>query len=113
VSGREKNVLELAVYTYFVSIMFLFVIIISYGLNFNKLEKRVAQTELRQSYLHNPRTSVGKVAQKFYRNGMYTVTIYGYGNFFVDKSVYDNISVGDEMPKEIKERVEAERGVGG
>lgn len=111
--GREKNALELAVFTSFVSTMFLFVIIVSYGLNFNKLEKRVVQTELRHGYMHNPRTSVGKVSQKFYRNGMYTVTIYGYGNFFVDKSVYDNISVGDEMPEEIKERVEVKNGVGG
>lgn len=111
--GREKNALELAVFTSFVSIMFLFVIIVSYGLNFSKLEKRVAQTELIHGYMHNPRTRAGKVAQKFYRNGIYTVTIYGYGNFFVDKSVYDNISVGDEMPEEIKNRTEVRNGVGG
>ncbi|MBF0844911.1 DUF1372 family protein [Streptococcus danieliae] len=93
--------------------MFIFFIQLYQGIQLNELEQRLQRTELAQRYIHNPKTTVGKVVQKHEKDGKYTLVVAGYGNFLVSKETYENVQVGDEMPGEVTERVEVLKGVGG
>lgn len=110
---REEGILETAVFGGFLLTVFIFMIVIHFGIQLNELEQRIQRTELAQRYIHNPKTTVGKVVQKHEKNGKYTLVVAGYGNFLVSKETYENVQIGDEMPKEVKGRVEVLKGVGG
>lgn len=112
-TNREKGILESALFGVWIFVMFIFVIQIHFGIQLNELEQRLQRTELAQSYIHNPKTTVGKVVQKHEKDDKCILAVAGYGNFLVSKETYENVQVGDEMPGEVTERVEVLKGVGG
>ncbi|MBJ6746715.1 DUF1372 family protein [Streptococcus sp. 121] len=65
---------------------------------------------MRQSYAG---LTIGKVIDKQEKDGKYTLTIAGYGNFLVSEKTYEEAVLGADMPDEIKERVEVKNKVGG
>ncbi|MBF0843024.1 DUF1372 family protein [Streptococcus danieliae] len=112
-TNREKGILESALFGVWLLTVFIFAIQIHFGIQLHELEQRMQRTELSQRYIHNLKTVVGKVTQKHEKNGKYTLVVAGYGNFLVSEETYENVQVGDEMPKEIKGRVEVKNRVGG
>ena len=114
-TNREKGILESALFGVWIFVMFIFVIQIHFGIQLHELEQKVerlgmSQTQLRQAYTG---LTVGKVVDKQEKDGKYTLTVSGYGNFLVKKETYDEAVLGADMPEEIKERVEFSNGVGG
>ena len=114
-TNREKGILESALFGVWIFAMFIFVVQLHFGIQLHELEQKVerldmSQTQLRQAYTG---LTVGKVVDKQEKDGKYTLTVSGYGNFFVKKETYDEAVLGADMPEEIKERVEVRNGVGG
>ncbi|MBF0700128.1 DUF1372 family protein [Streptococcus danieliae] len=112
-TNREEGIFETAMFGVWIMLVFIFFIQLYQGIQLNELEQRLQRTELAQRYIHNPKTTVGKVVQKHEKDGKYTLVVAGYGNFLVSKETYENVQVGDEMPGEVTERVEVLKGVGG
>lgn len=79
------------------------------------LKKEQESIQRDQRYLQQVYTglTVGKVVDKYWKNGQYTLTVSGYGNFSVSEKTYEEAVLGADMPDEIKERVEVKKGVGG
>lgn len=112
---REKTIIESAVFGVWVMTVFVFVIMLHFGIQLHELEQKVERLEMGQAQLRQSYTglTVGKVVDKYEKDGKYTLTIAGYGNFLVKKETYDESVLGADMPDEIKERVEVKKGVGG
>lgn len=112
---REKGILESALFGVWIMTMFIFVIQIHFGIQLHELEQKVerldmSQTQLRQAYTG---LTVGKVVDKQEKDGKYTLTISGYGNFLVSEKTYEEVVLGTDMPEEVRKRVEVKNGVGG
>ena len=86
---REKTILESALFGVWIMTMFIFVIQLHFGIQLHELEQKVerlemSQVQLRQAYKG---LTIGKVIDKQEKDGKYTLTIAGYGNFLVKKGV--------------------------
>lgn len=79
------------------------------------LKKEQESIQRDQRYLQQIYTglTIGRVIDKQEKDGSYTLTIAGYGNFLVSEKTYEEAVLGADMPDEIKERVEVKKGVGG
>lgn len=79
------------------------------------LKKEQESVQMDQKYLQQIYTglTVGKVVDKYQKDGNYTLTIAGYGNFLVSEKTYEETVLGADMPEEIKERVEVKNRAGG
>nr|WP_306538650.1 DUF1372 family protein [Streptococcus danieliae] len=107
--------MESALFGVWLLTVFIFAIQIHFGIQLHELEQKVDRLEMSQTQLRQAYTglTVGKVVDKQEKDGKYTLTVSGYGNFLVSEKTYENVQIGDEMPKEIRKRVEVRRGVGG
>ncbi|MBJ6746410.1 hypothetical protein JEQ21_08090, partial [Streptococcus sp. 121] len=80
---REENIKEAALFGVWILMVFIFVIMLHFGVQLHELEQKVdrlemGQVQLRQSYAG---LTIGKVIDKQEKDGKYTLTIAGYGNF--------------------------------
>lgn len=112
---REETIKETALFGVWIMTMFIFVIMLHFGIQLHELEQKVERLEMSQVQLRQSYTglTVGKVVDKQDKDGKYTLTISGYGSFLVEKETYEKAVLGADMPDEIKERVEVKNGVGG
>lgn len=112
---REETIKETALFGVWIMTMFIFVIILHFGIQLHELEQKVERLEMSQVQLRQMYTglTVGKVVDKQEKDGKYTLTIAGYGNFLVSEKTYEEAVLGADMPDEVKERVEVKKGVGG
>lgn len=112
---REKGILESALFGVWIMTMFIFVIMLHFGIQLHELEQKVERLEMSQTQLRQVYTglTIGKVIDKQEKGDKYTLTISGYGSFSVKKDTYEEAVLGSDMPDEIKERVEVKKGVGG
>ncbi|MBF8970177.1 DUF1372 family protein [Streptococcus sp. NLN76] len=112
---REKGILETALFGVWGLTVFIFVIMLHFGVQLHELEQKVNRLEMSQVQLRQVYTglTIGKVIDKKEKDGKYTLTIAGYGNFLVKKEIYDESVLGADMPDEIKERVEVKNRAGG
>ncbi|MBG9366533.1 DUF1372 family protein [Streptococcus sp. NLN64] len=112
---REKSIIESAVFGVWIMTVFIFVIMLRFGVQLHELEQKVNRLEMSQVQLRQVYTglTIGKVIDKKEKDGKYTLTIAGYGNFLVSEKTYEEAVLGADMPNEIKERVEVKKGVGG
>lgn len=112
---REETIKETALFGVWIMTVFIFVIILHFGIQLHELEQKVERLEMGQAQIRQVYTglTVGKVVDKQEKGGKYTLTISGYGTFLVKKETYDESVLGADMPDEIKERVEVRNGVGG
>ncbi|MCU0082466.1 DUF1372 family protein [Streptococcus danieliae] len=114
-TNREKGILESALFGVWLLTVFIFAIQIHFGIQLHELEQKVERLEMSQTQLRQAYTglTVGKVVDKQEKDGKYTLTVSGYGNFLVSEKTYKEAILGTDMPEEIKERVEVKNGVGG
>ncbi|MHB9781467.1 DUF1372 family protein [Streptococcus sp. 10F2] len=112
---REETIKETALFGVWIMTVFIFVIMLHFGIQLHELEQKVERLEMSQVQLRQTYTglTVGKVVDKQDKDGKYTLTISGYGTFLVKKETYEKSVLGSDMPEEIKERVEVKNRVGG
>lgn len=112
---REETIKETALFGVWIFVMFIFVIMLHFGIQLHELEQKAERLEMSQVQLRQTYTglTVGKVVDKQDKDGKYMLTVSGYGTFLVKKETYDEAVLGADMPNEIKERVEVKNGVGG
>lgn len=112
---REKDILDTVNFGLFIMILFVFVIQLYFGIQLHKLENQIVKLNMSHEQIRQIYTglTLGKIVDKKEKDNKHIITVTGYGIFLVDKETYDKVVIGDDMPKEIRDRVEVRNGVGG
>ena len=90
-------------------IVILLALVLAGAIKINRLNKRIEQLEARKLItIHRVDNAggsmdfLGKITDKEVIEGKYTVTVGGYGKFFITQEQYESIKVGDPIPDYLK-----------